>query len=38
MVWHDCKTDPPNKDGYYILILKEDDYVTWTRAFYNTNV
>lgn len=38
MVWHGCKTDSPNKDGYYILILKEDDYVTWTRAFYNTNV
>lgn len=18
MVWHDCKTDPPGKDGYYI--------------------
>ena len=36
MTWHDCKTDQPKEDGYYILILKEDHYITWTRAFQNT--
>lgn len=36
MVWHDCKTDPPKKDGYYILILKENNYFNWVRAFYDT--
>lgn len=23
MIWHDCKTDPPKKDGRYILIYKD---------------
>ena len=22
MVWHDCKTDPPKKDGEYLLVYK----------------
>ena len=36
MLWHDCKTDPPKENGYYILILKSNDYTGWARAFYDT--
>lgn len=25
MVWHDCKTDPPKKSGFYILVYEYDD-------------
>lgn len=24
MVWHDCKTDPPKKSGFYLLVYQYD--------------
>lgn len=40
MIWHDCKTDPPKKDGRYVLVYKTKigDYVTagWQDVFYST--
>ena len=35
MVWHDCKTDPPKKNGSYILIIKTDFGMGWISAFYD---
>ena len=37
MVWHDCKTDPPKKDGWYILTIRSYIGIVWVRAFYDTN-
>lgn len=34
MVWHDCKTDPPKKDGEYILCYDFRGKLDWDRAFY----
>lgn len=34
MVWHDCKTDPPKKDGEYILCYDFRGELDWDRAFY----
>ena len=35
MVWHDCKTDPPKKDGEYLLIYRYYDGCNWDSAFYS---
>lgn len=35
MVWHDCKTDPPKKDGWYLLIIRFNNDLDWDRAYYN---
>lgn len=35
MVWHDCKTDPPKKDGEYILCYTEYGQKYWSNASYN---
>ena len=36
MEWHDCKTDPPKKSGWYLLCFiapwKEK---MWNKVFYN---
>lgn len=35
MVWHDCKTDPPKKDGWYILWYKiSENEQGWNRVYY----
>lgn len=34
MVWHDCKTDPPKKDGNYLLWFKSYDEDDWDKAYY----
>ena len=40
MVWHDCKTDPPKKSGFYLLVYSYNDVYGWDktfdRAFYST--
>lgn len=35
MIWHDCKTDPPKKNGKYIIAntLKK----SWHEAIYENN-
>lgn len=33
--WHDCKTDPPKKDGEYILWYIKLDKNRWKQAYYN---
>lgn len=42
MKWHDCKTDPPKENGWYVLWYKRtnthfmyQDY--WRSAFYSYN-
>ena len=39
MVWHDCKTDPPKKEGNYLLIYEYYDGCNWEvlfdRAYYS---
>lgn len=29
MVWHDCKTDPPKKDGTYVVAYKLLGTIVW---------
>lgn len=38
MVWHDCKTDPPKKDGEYILCYDFRGELDWDRAFYKDGI
>lgn len=26
MKWHDCKTDPPKKEGQYLVYVQDYDY------------
>lgn len=39
LVWHDCKTDPPKKDGYYFLCFTSSNkkYMSyaWCNIKYN---
>lgn len=39
MVWHDCKTDPPKKDGKYVLVYKAKigsyKIIEWQAVFYS---
>ena len=35
MIWHDCKTDPPKKNGEYLLWYKESGSNYWEKGFYN---
>ena len=35
MVCHDCKTDPPKEDGWYLLIIRFNNDLDWDRAYYN---
>ena len=37
MTWHDCKTDPPNKSGSYLLWYKDrkTDNNKWDKACYS---
>ena len=46
MVWHDCKTDPPKKVGFYLLVYEHDrtldginfDFnIIYDRALYENN-
>lgn len=46
MVWHDCKTDPPKKDNFYLLVYQSeiilngisyDCNVTYDKALYQNN-
>lgn len=34
MVWHDCKSNPPKKDGEYLLCYILCDSLFWDRAWY----
>ena len=34
MVWHDCKSDPPKEDGWYVLITKFNNHYFWDKAQY----
>lgn len=37
MVWHDCKTDPPKKNGCYIVCFYNyKKQLDWTTASYVT--
>ena len=33
MVWHDCKTDPPKKSGFYLLVYNYNDGYGWEKTF-----
>lgn len=33
MVWHDCKTDPPRKSGFYLLVYNYNDGHKWKKTF-----
>lgn len=33
MVWHDCKTDPPKKSGFYLLVYSYNDGYGWGKTF-----
>lgn len=33
MVWHDCKTDPPKKSGFYLLVYSYNDGCGWEKTF-----
>lgn len=33
--WHDCKTDPPKEDGWYILVRSYRDELTWIQAYWS---
>ena len=33
MVWHDCKTDPPKKSGFYLLVYSYNDGCKWEKTF-----
>ena len=33
IVWHDCKTDPPKKDGEYLLVYKYYGEMNWITSF-----
>ena len=35
MTWHDCKTDPPKKEGEYLLVYSYRKAKDWSRAIYN---
>lgn len=35
MVWHDCKTDPPNSEGWYILVRNYNNELTWLKAYWS---
>lgn len=35
MVWHDCKTDPPKKNGEYILWYFHPAGDDWDKACYS---
>ena len=39
MVWHDCKTDPPKKDGEYLIAYwlhnKELSWLSWQCGYWN---
>lgn len=34
MIWHDCKTNPPKKEGKYILCYDFRGELDWDRALY----
>lgn len=40
MIWHDCKTDPPKKDGKYVLVYKTKigsyEKIEWQAVSYST--
>ena len=33
MVWHDCKSDPPKKSGFYLLVYSYNDSYGWEKTF-----
>ncbi len=33
MVWHDCKSDPPKKSGFYLLVYSYNDGYGWEKTF-----
>ena len=33
MIWHDCKSDPPKKDGEYLLVYKYYGGFNWILTF-----
>lgn len=36
MIWHDCKTDPPKKSGWYILcFITPWEEKMWDKVFYD---
>lgn len=37
LIWNDCKIDPPDKEGEYILCFIEDKEKYWDKAFYDFN-
>ena len=36
--WHDCKTDPPKEDGWYLLLCNYKKWVTWYKAYWNSEL
>ena len=34
LIWHDCKSDPPQKAGDYLLSYFLEDKLYWDKAFY----
>lgn len=35
MIWHDCKIDPPNKSGNYLLWFLYHYDNDWNKVYYN---
>ena len=33
--WHDCKTDPPKEDGWYLLLCDYEKWTAWYKAYWN---
>ena len=33
--WHDCKSEPPNEQGYYILAYHSVYGLSWTQAYWS---
>ena len=33
--WHDCKTDPPSKEGQYILAYRSVNGISWAQAYWS---
>lgn len=36
LIWHDCKTDPPKKEGFYLLSYFISGEKHWDKAYYYT--
>ena len=36
MVWHDCKTDPPKKSGFYLLVYEYFKSLDGKHGVFNT--